>query len=638
MKAANCPSCGARVHFFSGASVFAVCEYCTSTLTRKGEVLESIGKMAALQDDPTLLQIGSEGMYKGVHFGVIGRIQLNYGEEGADGLWNEWHVMFDDMRTGWLGEAAGEFTLTFEKQLPLQPPPHAAIHVEDRIDLGGAEFEVTDIESATCIAGQGELPFAVGPGYSAPVVDLRRDGEFATIDYSDDPPRVYVGERVDGAALKLTNLRDAASLPEKTVAADTFACPQCAAPFKLSSGRISTYGCASCGAVLDTSLSAVRVVLKAQEEANAPLEIPLGAKGRFEGIDWEVIGHMRRGARSEAGPTGFSWSEYLLFDAKAGFRWLTTSAGHWSYVNNAAKSVKVAGTTARQDGRAYEHFERYQSEVLHVLGEFYWRVKVGDTAAVDDYIAPPVMVSREKTGKEVTWSIATYATPEEIAAAFKLDKPLPKPTGVAPNQPSPWADTSTALWKRFSLFTLVALAVQLYFALSSTTVFTDTFSIKPGGDKTITTRPFTVKGKDTNLVVHAETDLDNSWAGLTYTLADPDSGRTWQVERQMERYKGIDEDGDSWSEGSSSDDAVFHDIPAGKYVLNIEGELDPQSNRGLVGHLKIERGHASWLNWLLVQLFLLAVPLVGWWRARAFETRRWADSDHPRGGGGDDDD
>ena len=43
----------------SAASVLAVCEYCTSTILRKGEALENIGKMAALQDDPTLLRIGT---------------------------------------------------------------------------------------------------------------------------------------------------------------------------------------------------------------------------------------------------------------------------------------------------------------------------------------------------------------------------------------------------------------------------------------------------------------------------------------------------------------------------------------------------------------------------------------------------
>ena len=60
MKIGTCPSCAAPVKFRSASSVVAVCEYCTSTLVRNGEVLENIGRMAALQDDPTLIQIGTE--------------------------------------------------------------------------------------------------------------------------------------------------------------------------------------------------------------------------------------------------------------------------------------------------------------------------------------------------------------------------------------------------------------------------------------------------------------------------------------------------------------------------------------------------------------------------------------------------
>ena len=68
--------------------------------------------------------------------------------------------------------------------------------------------------------------------------------------------------------------------------------------------------------------------------------------------------------------------------------------------------------------------------------------------------------------------------------------------------------------------------------------------------------------------------------------------------------------------------------PPGKYLLNIEAALDPATGKTLVGRLSVERGHASWLNWLLLQAALLLVPVAGWWRARAFEARRWADSDH----------
>ena len=90
----------------------------------------------------------------------------------------------------------------------------------------------------------------------------------------------------------------------------------------------------------------------------------------------------------------------------------------------------------------------------------------------------------------------------------------------------------------------------------------------------------------------------------------------------------MDEDGDRWSEGSNSGLVSFGNVPQGTYQLQIEGELAPEATRPLGAVLRLERGHASWLNWLLLQLGLLSIPLFAAWRARAFEARRWADSDH----------
>jgi len=631
MKIGKCPSCGGPVKFRSEASVLAVCEYCTATLLRQGEVLENIGKMAALQDDPTLLQIGSEGVYKGVHFGVIGRIQMRY----EDGLWNEWHILFDDMRYGWLGEASGEFYVTFEKTLPLAPPAFAGIKVEDRIDLGGKSYQVTDIESATCIAGQGELPFTVGPGYEAPVIDLRLDGEFATIDYSDDPPRVYFGERVQAKSLKLANLKDdkAAEYGEaKDLGLTAFNCPQCAAPFQLSSGKIKSYGCTSCGALLDTGSKNVQLIAKAQEAMDYPLLIALGSKGKLDGIEWEVIGHMRRGSSA-----GFAWSEYLLFNQASGFRWLSESDGHWSYIWNTEYPPKLAGTVATYKNTQFEHFETYEAKVIHVLGEFYWRVKLGDTAATDDYIAPPQILSREKTKNEVTWSVGRYMPVGEVQAVFKPKAVLPAPKGIAPHQVSPYKESVPRLWKQFAILTVIILVLQLAFAFRATKVHTDSIEVAPGSEQALTTEPFQVKGSTGNLVVRTDTDIMNSWASLSYTLADPKSGQTWSEGHEVGYYEGRD-DGESWSEGSRRDEVVFYGVPPGEYVLNVGAELAPDATKSMSGKIVVERGHPSWLNWLLLQLLLLVIPFYGIWRERSFEAQRWADSDHPRGGSDDDDD
>jgi ribosomal protein S27E len=110
---ANCPACGAPVVFKSSASFHGVCEYCRSTLVRHGGNLENLGRMADLVEDASPIRLGTEGIYKGVHFAVIGRIQLSY----AAGVWNEWHVLFDDQRGGWLSDANGEYLITF-----LTPP------------------------------------------------------------------------------------------------------------------------------------------------------------------------------------------------------------------------------------------------------------------------------------------------------------------------------------------------------------------------------------------------------------------------------------------------------------------------------------------------------------------------------------
>jgi hypothetical protein len=138
---------------------------------------------------------------------------------------------------------------------------------------------------------------------------------------------------------------------------------------------------------------------------------------------------------------------------------------------------------------------------------------------------------------------------------------------------------------------------------------------------------FKVTGGGT-LALNLQTDLDNSWAGLGFTLVEPKTGKVWTAEQQLENYSGIDEDGDRWSEGSNTALVTFGNVPAGTYQLQVEAELDPEAKKPLTAILRLERGHASWFNWLLLQLGLLLLPMFAHWRARAFEAARMADSDH----------
>jgi len=200
-----CPSCGAPVAFQSSASVMAVCSYCTSTLVRHDLNLEHIGKMATLQADGSPLQLQAEGRYRGDHFTVIGRIQLRY----LAGLWNEWHLLFDDQRCGWLGESGGTYAVSFQVQAQETLPRQEDLLVGGQVILKGQSFEIANIEMALCIGGEGELPSSISPGYETTVVDLRGEGRrFATLDYSEEPPLVFLGEYVEFEELHLSGLRE----------------------------------------------------------------------------------------------------------------------------------------------------------------------------------------------------------------------------------------------------------------------------------------------------------------------------------------------------------------------------------------------------------------------------------------------
>ena len=294
---ASCPSCGAPVEFKSNSSVFAVCAYCQSTLVRHDQNLEDIGKMAPLVEDRSPLQLGAEGSYEGVHFALIGRIQIKY----SQGIWNEWHLLFDDMRTGWLSEAGGEYVLTFMRQVNEPLPAFSGLRIGQRLQVASQVWTVSNLENAACVAGEGELPFKVGAGYPVAAADLRNERHFATLDYSETPPLLFVGEAVDFRSLRLNNLRDGRAEREVSVQAQVFRCPSCASPMQARSPDILAVACASCGTVVDAADPSYKIlsrVMRRRDEIRK-LRLPLGSKGNLDGKPVEVIGHLVRRARIE---------------------------------------------------------------------------------------------------------------------------------------------------------------------------------------------------------------------------------------------------------------------------------------------------------------------------------------------------
>ena len=81
-------------------------------------------------------------------------------------------------------------------------------------------------------------------------------------------------------------------------------------------------------------------------------------------------------------------------------------------------------------------------------------------------------------------------------------------------------------------------------------------------------------------MVRSQATVDNSWIYLSMALINDESGVAYDFGREVSYYHGRDSDG-SWSEGSTSDEAVLPSIPAGRYYLRIEPEASLSSSSSL---------------------------------------------------------
>lgn len=625
MKTANCTSCGAPVTFRSAASLLAVCAYCKSTLIRHDLDLENLGKMATLLEDASPLQLGAEGRYKGSQFALIGRIQLRY----SAGLWNEWYLLFDNQRTGWLSEANGNYVLTFLAKVPEPLPTFDDVKLEQSISLLGETFQVANKESATCIAGEGELPFKIGAGYAAPVIDLANDKNFATIDYSDDSPMVFIGEQVQLAELRMTGLRERAAMAGKA-SIKTFNCPSCAAPLMIRAKGTESVACANCGSVVDASNENHKILSRYNIAVSYTPLLPLGTRGHLHGAEYDVVGYMRRRITVETIP--YEWSEYLLYGEADGLRWLTEYQGHWTFskvTNRQPEKVFITKPHVRFLGTTYEHFQTAKASVTYVIGEFNWKVKVGEQVTVMDFVAPPLILSSETSNKEKTWSLGEYIQPEIIEEAFKPPQPLPSRIGVAPNQPSPWR--VGLYWKTFGLFTIAALIIHMAFLVfaQNRVVFQWHFDMDPTSPRqAVTTGVFPVTGNMGNLVVRSHTNVNNNWLYLDMHLIERDSGKHYEFGRELSYYSGV-EAGEYWSEGKTQDEVVLSSVPAGQYYFEIEPQTESDSQaRPITYTIEVVRDVVGWTNFFLTLFGFAIFPLFAWWRKTSFETRRWSESDY----------
>ena len=205
---AACPNCGATIAFRWSGAVQTICPYCKAVLVRRDLDLEKVGTVSDLPPTSSPIQLGTEGRFGKDAFVVVGRIIYAYDRGG----WNEWFLRTTSGGSAWLSDAQGDLAISTPAQ-PHEPLPAADhIRVGQSYAFDGYLYHVASLTRARYAGVEGELPFESWDKHEALFADLDGEGNastsnFATIDYSDDPPVAYLGTYVELEQLAPRNLR-----------------------------------------------------------------------------------------------------------------------------------------------------------------------------------------------------------------------------------------------------------------------------------------------------------------------------------------------------------------------------------------------------------------------------------------------
>jgi len=621
-----------------------VCPYCRSALARTDRGLADLGKVAEIAESESPLKLGLKGAFKGTRFELTGRAQLKH---QAGGYWDEWYATFSNGWVGWLAEAQGRFYLTFYQPLPqgVTLPSYEGLQLGQFVSEIPSQTPLMVQEKgvATSVAADGEIPYQLTPNEESQFADLAgKNNAFATIDYSMSPPWVFVGQQV---TLEEIGLGDAKSAKREArrVSAAGMGCPNCGGPLNLvAPDKTERVTCPNCDSLLDVNQGNLSYLYALTPAKDAPaFVLPIGAEGNFMGdVKFKIIGAVDRSVTFDG--IKYHWHEYLLYNPMVGFRWLVHSDNHWNFVEpvNPAEvtstTIFQTGSTVSYNGRSYKIFQDAPATVEYVKGEFYWRVEQGETVRAVDFISAPYMLSQEMTANEVNWSAGTYMTNAEVEKAFGISD-LPKPWGVAPNQP--FTGSFYYTWGALPLILLGFVALAMVVVTGGTApVLTEAVTLpamqNAQAAQTVFSKQFEIKG-NRNVRITANAAVSNAWADLDVDLINDQSQEVESVNVPIEYYSGSDSDG-AWTEGSQETDATLSSLPAGKYTLRVEGTWQ-NWQQPIAVNVKVEQGVNRGVNFCCALIALAIVPLFGLIRKWSFEASRWKDSMFGTTAGSDDD-
>ncbi|MCX2575478.1 DUF4178 domain-containing protein [Pedobacter sandarakinus] len=419
---------------------------------------------------------------------------------------------------------------------------------------------------------------------------------------------------------------------------ETVTCPDCKHEIILYDYPKSKFAsCSVCHVYWQIVATGVLKQRKQLEEPKKEPALKLGTTVQLHGDTLKVIAYLEK----KESNTVYSWREYLLSSSDKGYVTLSEFNGHWNFIAGEKflpdyKKPMSYGDSIDYKGVLYKLFNKYTPVVTAMLGEADWDV-IGERVKASEYIAPPFMVVQETNRNNVgerNYYIGEYLEPEYIANAFGINRELlPEKIDIGANEPSKayqnW--TSALVASGVALIIILLIHILLGYAKPEKELINDTFLITYDGSsgtdtfKPFVTPAFTIDDESSNLAFEIASAVDNNWLEATIMLVNEIDNKTWEVSKGIEYYHGY-EDGEKWSEGSTTQSILISEIPKGKYHLNVYPSSGDIYRNSL--YIKATCNVPLWRNTLISILLICIYPTIAWYLMRNYEKKRWNNSDY----------
>lgn len=567
----TCPACGRVLYFSHGETNLFHCQ-CGGALLRRDGIIEAKPFYTIAQ--PTdFIQPGTEGLWNGKFFKVLGRVRAWFEEC----VFNYWTIAWEDGGLAYLGEGYGLFAI-YEKTTVdenVNPTLLDGLQVGKRVKLfANASFVLERKYTAYKWELEGEAWLPQAPATFGTFEAAAENGKRIEIfEAGRNLLRSFQVHYVSLESLQLTNTRMAAPGTRPAV------CKKCGKENELKGFPFChSYACVHCGTRHAMERGGDFKQSGQTNSTDAGPGIALGSKGQIKGIAYEVIGYAQKQERSKYRS---QWKEYTLYNPQQGFAFLSEYAGHWIYVKERGHAPvldKDGVTSFTFDEERFELYNRYYFDVVNAAGEFPYNVFNDGDKQATEFISPPEVWIKEKSGGEgIVWFLGEHIDDADLVNA--LDKPvaLPYKSGVGAVDPKGYVGFDK-IAKTGLAGILFLLFVHLLTSLShlNRKVSEGTYSFGNSDTLTRVVNGIELEKGSSNLRFDIWANVDNGWCEVGGTLVNANTGTEYSFEQGVEYYHGY-EGGENWSEGGTKESAYLNSIPAGRYNLIVRGLRENKS-------------------------------------------------------------